>query len=296
MSSKRSNTAGRAGRSLILVSVFATVVGLFAVPAAAKPFVTFEKTAGSPTIEAGDVASFTLDAANTGTSAANDVVISDVLPDSGLAWVENPDVAECSIADDPGGDILTCTIASLAAGASFSVTVEAVTNPELCDYVLTNTATLTVGSRARSKTATASISVTCPPTDGGCTFTQGFWKNHPEVWPVSSLALGSVTYTAAELGTIFDEPVAGNGLISLAHQLIAAKLNVANGADDTDIAQAIADADALIGGLVVPPVGSGFLSPDDTSALVDALTDFNEGTTGPGHCDEEEEGEGEGTE
>lgn len=293
MSTKRSTGSGRARRTVILVAAFATVVGLFAAPATARPFVTFSKTAVNPTIEAGDVAAFTIEASNTGTSAANNVVISDVLPDSGLAWAENPDVSACSIADDPGGDVLTCTIASLAIGATFSVTLEAATNPEACDYVLTNTASLTVGGRGR-KSATASISVTCPPQDGGCTFTQGFWKNHPEVWPVSSLALGSVTYTAAELGQIFDEPVAGNGLISLAHQLIAAKLNVANGADDSDIAQAIADADALINGLVVPPIGSGSLDPDDTSALVDALTDFNEGTTGPGHCEEEEEEGGEG--
>ena len=290
MSSKTRTKAGRAGRSLILVSVFVTMVALFAEPAIAGPFVNFTKTAGSATIEAGDTASFTLTAESVGTTAANNVVISDVLPNSGLAWVENPNVPECSIA----GNTLTCSIASLPVGTSFSVTVEADTDSELCDYVLTNTATLSVNGRG-VKNRTASISVTCPPGDEGCTFTQGFWKNHEEAWPVSSLTLGSVSYTQAELLSIFGEPVAGNGLISLAHQLIAAKLNVANGADDSAIAQAIADADALINGLVVPPVGSGFLSPDDTSALVDALTDFNEGTTGPGHCDEEEGGEVEGT-
>jgi hypothetical protein len=38
----------------------------------------------------------------------------------------------------------------------------------------------------------------------------------------------------------------------------------------------IADADALIGDLVVPPVGSGFLEPSETSALNDELTVYNE--------------------
>src|SRR5688572_26907655 len=62
-----------------------------------------------------------------------------------------------------------------------------------------------------------------------CVFTQGYWKNHAEAWPVSTLVLGTVSYSQAQLLEILRTPVRGNGLISLAHQLIAAKLNVANG-------------------------------------------------------------------
>lgn len=291
MQSKEGKSPG-AGRFLVFLGSFALTLGGLAIPASAVgpglgPFVEFAKVANDATIEAGDVARFTISGTNTGGSAANSVVVTDVLPDSGLAWAENPDVPQCSIADDPGGDVLTCSFSNFAVGASFSVTVEAVTSSERCDYVLSNTASLAVNGRVR-KTASASISVTCVPTGGGCTFTQGFWKNHPEAWPVSSLTLGSVSYSASQLSDILDEPVNGNGLISLAHQLIAAKLNVANGADPTDVQADIAAADALIGSLVVPPIGSGFLDPGDTSSLVDALTDFNEGISGPGHCPEEE--------
>jgi len=73
-------------------------------------------------------------------------------------------------------------------------------------------------------------------------------------------------------------------LTSLAHQLIAAKLNIASGADPTDVQADVSDADTLIDGLVVAPVGSGFLHPSATNSLVSALTDFNEGDSGPGHC------------
>lgn len=117
-----------------------------------------------------------------------------------------------------------------------------------------------------------------------CTFTQGYWKNHEEAWPVSSLTLGTVSYTKAELLQILGQPVQGNGLISLAHQLIAAKLNIAQGADPTAASAAIVAADAMIGGLVVPPVGAGHLSPGSTSSLTQTLDDYNNGITGPGHC------------
>jgi hypothetical protein len=125
-----------------------------------------------------------------------------------------------------------------------------------------------------------------PPPPDGCTFTQGFWKNHEEDWPVTSLTLGTVTYTQDQLLAILRRPVRGNGLVSLAHQLIAAKLNIAAGADPSAISASIAAADAAIGALVIPPVGSGSLSPSSVSALVDALDDYNNGVTGPGHCDD----------
>lgn len=302
-----SNGIARAGAVIrfgVLVAAFALLVGLIAAPAGAVagPNITIQKTAASAAIDAGDVASFTITVSNSGAAGASNIVITDVLPGSDLAWAENPDVAACGIADNPGGDILTCNVGNLAAGASFSVTVEATTNPEVCDYVLANTAKVAIGNKS-TKTASASISVVCdtppPPPGEGCTLTQGFWKNHyPEAWPADvlagGLALGSVTYTAAQLVDIFGQPVQGNGLVSLAHQLIAAKLNIASGADPGSIQGAVDAADALIGGLIVPPVGSGFLSPSDTSALNTALTDFNEGTTGPGHCDDEDEEEDEG--
>jgi hypothetical protein len=146
-----------------------------------------------------------------------------------------------------------------------------------------------------------SATLTCKtdPCGGGdtdCTYTQGYWKTHgPEgcvagnntnQWAATSLTLGNVSYTDLQLCSIFNTPAAGNGLISLAHQLIAAKLNVAKGAvPDLATAQCILEADTLIGDLVVPPVGSGSLPSSVTSALTACLTSFNEGTTGPGHCE-----------
>lgn len=117
-----------------------------------------------------------------------------------------------------------------------------------------------------------------------CTYTQGYWKNHPEAWPTNTLTLGTVVYNQTELLAILGQEVNGNGLVSLAHQLIAAKLNILNGADPTAASATIAAADAQIGNLVVPPVGSGYLDPSTTSANTQTLDDYNNGVIGPGHC------------
>jgi hypothetical protein len=122
----------------------------------------------------------------------------------------------------------------------------------------------------------------------GCTYTIGFWKNHPAAWPVSSLTLGTVTYSKAQLLSILKRPVRGNGLVALAHQLIAAKLNIENGASaPSNVVSDIAAADALIGSLVVPPVGSGSLGTNATAPLVQSLDLYNNGLAvdGPPHCE-----------
>jgi hypothetical protein len=131
--------------------------------------------------------------------------------------------------------------------------------------------------------AHADVATTTPPTVN-CTFTQGYWKNHSGNWPVTSLTLGNVTYSREDLIQILNTPVRGNGLIDLAHQLISVKLNVSQGADGSVLGTSIADADALIGNLVLIPPGNAFLSPSVTSAMTDKLDKYNNGLTGPGHC------------
>ena len=137
------------------------------------------------------------------------------------------------------------------------------------------------GSPSATPTATPSgtPSATATPTGTpfACVRGQGYWKNHPDQWPVTELQLGNVTYTQEQLLAILHEPVRGNGLLILAHQLIAAKLNIAAGADPSCIQDAIAAADALIGDLVIPPIGDGYLAPRDVASLAGLLGQFNEG-------------------
>jgi len=124
----------------------------------------------------------------------------------------------------------------------------------------------------------------------GCTLTQGGYKNNFNSkvlnLPAPNIKLGNVSYTNLQLNSVIqNNKVQGNGLLSLAHQLATAKLNIRYGASaPAGVLAAIASADALIGNLVVPPVGSGFLSPSLTDGLTAVLDNFNNGLTGPGHC------------
>jgi hypothetical protein len=60
--------------------------------------------------------------------------------------------------------------------------------------------------------------------------------------------LGSQTYTPSEVLTILDAPIRGDASLILAHQLIAAKLNLANGSSPGPISTTIATADHLLSG------------------------------------------------
>ncbi len=130
--------------------------------------------------------------------------------------------------------------------------------------------------------------------NGGCTLTQGYWKNHEsEVAALvpGTLLLGSTGYSSSQLLSILTTPTGGNALIILAHQLIAAKLNVLNGASNTPIATTIQQADQAIGSLVVPPVGSDDVSPSSPlgqtmTSLSTILDSYNNGNLGVPHCED----------
>jgi hypothetical protein len=83
-----------------------------------------------------------------------------------------------------------------------------------------------------------------------CPHPQGYWKTNPALWPVTSLVLGSQTYAKTELLTILKTSV-GTGTkadasLLLADQLIAAKLNIANGSDPAPVSTTITHADGLL--------------------------------------------------
>jgi hypothetical protein len=157
--------------------------------------------------------------------------------------------------------------------------------PEGTEYVFRARAAVTLDGEQSPYSETVAATTTARSfTD--CTLTQGFWKRHPDNWSrVASIRLGSVVYARQQLQSILTTPARGNGLISLAHQLIAAKLNQLLGAiPPADVLAAMQQADNLIGALVVPPVGAGSLRPSLVREVLQVLDAFNCGRRGPAHC------------
>jgi hypothetical protein len=79
-----------------------------------------------------------------------------------------------------------------------------------------------------------------------CPLGKGYWANHPESWATTSLMLGTQFYTQAELLAIVPGG-GGDASTILAVQLIAAKLNIAAGADPAPVSAALLTADSLLG-------------------------------------------------
>ncbi len=113
------------------------------------------------------------------------------------------------------------------------------------------------------------------PGGGDGTGTIGYWKTHPEAWPVTSITIGDVTYSQEDAIYILKAAVKGDKTLSMAKQLIAAKLNVAAGNESSCIDGAIAAADQWLidhGG-----VGSGQRQWDGGDLIHDDLDAYNNG-------------------
>jgi uncharacterized membrane protein YgcG len=156
------------------------------------------------------------------------------------------------------------------------------------------------GQLRRGDTEATSSSTTSGETgeEGGCVRTQGYWKNHSALseqphnqiaWPISES-------TAICDSTWFDvlwTPPHGDAWIILAHQYIAASLNVAAGASAAaDVQAALDEAGDMFDGCAIA-------DGDRAHALelADMLDAYNNGTMGTDHCgddDEDEDDEGGG--
>lgn len=133
----------------------------------------------------------------------------------------------------PLGATQTFSYARTLAAANFTV----------CGIATTfgNTATIaTDDGVSRAASASVSATLSCPPPRPevtGCTLTQGYWGTHSSLGPAKYDATWSLIgeNTAFYLsGTtyygVMQLPTKGNAYYSLAHQYIAAKLNILKGA------------------------------------------------------------------
>ena len=140
-----------------------------------------------------------------------------------------------------------------------------------------------------------------PPTGDVCTRTIGYWKNHagfgPQadvVTPLLPLWLGTsgggksvhVTTAAFAVALLDKSGDASNGINKLYAQLLAAKLNIANGASGSAVLQTITQADGFLATHAAADWNS-LTSAQRQQVLAWAATldDYNNGKIGPAHCD-----------
>ncbi len=86
------------------------------------------------------------------------------------------------------------------------------------------------------------------------TGTPGYWKNHPEAWPVDVITVGGVVYTKAA-AIAWLEQVGKDKTTTMFSSLVSAKLNVMIGNDSSCVASTIAAADDWMH--AYGPVGRG---------------------------------------
>jgi hypothetical protein len=175
---------------------------------------------------------------------------------------------------------------------------------------ITNTATITTNDSQTTDTATSDVNfqVRCPE---GCTLTLGYWKTHNELFwggaPEDDAwyLIGDVDGNGLSEGpsetfyhsgqtwfeVFWTSPQGGNAYYQLAHQYMAAKLNILNGASaPSSVTGAIAAAEAYFANPVNTPLTAAELkgkAAKDLRTLASTLASYNEGLIGPGHCDED---------
>jgi hypothetical protein len=89
------------------------------------------------------------------------------------------------------------------------------------------------------------------------TGTPGYWKNHPEAWPVDSITIGGVTYSKDEAIFWMSQDDKHDKRITMFRSLVAATLNVLIGNDSSCIADTITAAEAWMAayGPMDPEIG-----------------------------------------
>lgn len=132
-----------------------------------------------------------------------------------------------------------------------------------------------------------------PPPPPFCTLTQGYWKTHPADWDQAGenyVTTGQTFYNSGKtyLQILWMPPAGGNAYLQLAHQFIAASLNVkgTSGSGNAAVDAALAGAHAYFAGAAAGiPNPSGALR-STLNGWAGTLDKFNNGLIGPGHCDD----------
>lgn len=222
---------------------------------------------------------------------------------------------EVEVSDPMGGGVLgTVTVGESPKVFNYDKDIMFTGEGACGDHTVNNTATLTTNDTTTIDTASANVLVHINCFQG-CTLTQGYWKTHNDSFKggaPTDLNWNNITTMAEKTGfftmansfpvagpntepftwfTVFQTPPKGNAYYNLAHQWMAAKLNVLNGASTTPAVDgALASAQAFFTTYTPDTfnaLGKKHQARKDAITWAGILGSYNEGKTGPGHCDEQ---------
>lgn len=128
-----------------------------------NPDVSVAKTPDGGSVDAGENAVFSITVTNNGPGPANNVTLSDTLPNSGLSWsLGGADAGDCSIAAGPP-QVLTCDFGTLAQGATRTVTLTSATDSGDCGLIENTVMVSADGDiNLANNTDDGDITVNCP--------------------------------------------------------------------------------------------------------------------------------------
>ena len=163
------------------------------------------------------------------------------------------------------------------------------------EYMFTNTASFTTDDTGATGSDSHTVNITVPC--AGCTLTQGYWKTHSDRGPapyddawknIGSSEEDTLFFLSGQTWyQVFWTAPAGNAYYNLAHQYMAAKLSILNGASTTpEVNAAITYAETFFGSYT-PSSTLPKSVRAKVLAAASTLDQFNNGLIGPGHCSED---------
>jgi roadblock/LC7 domain-containing protein len=208
--------------------------------------------------------------------------------------------ASIAVSDTLGGSLGTVTYNGTD-GVQHTFTYSYTVGPfSVCGpETVSNTATFTTSDTGTTGSNSWAVSIAVP-CNAGCTLTLGYWKTHagftgnnPDMLtPLLPIWLGTANGSYSTQVTNATQAVlilnfqnqASNGIYKLQGQLLAAKLDIAAGADPSAISSTITAADNF---LATNPLPWSKLSKAQQTVVlgwVTTLDNYNNGLIGPGHC------------
>ncbi|MFN8375903.1 MAG: hypothetical protein U0694_23900 [Anaerolineae bacterium] len=259
-------------------------------------------------IECDYSASLTDASARTNTATATLQNYADGVPDgstdfTGSANVGFSDAAiaeidECvSVTDSVNGTSTLLGMWCYSQGSTHTFTYTRTISYTVCgNYQYTNVAAIVTGDTGTTVSDSHTISVYVPC--GACTLTQGYWKTHSAYGPAPTDSGWFTTATPNGPDTtfflsgrswyqVFWTPPAGNAYYNLAHQYMAAKLNILNGASSTAAVNAAITAAEAFFNTYTPSSNLSRTARQQALAWAATLDQYNNGLIGPGHCSEQ---------